>query len=138
MKTLKILSLAALAAFLFSTCKKNDSSSAPTLQKLQGKWTFEKEYYHENYGGVDYRDTAYNMPGDYVDFRTDNLVYSKYDNYYDTASYYLLNDNKLVVKSLASTDTISIINLTANSMQLYAKQFDPAPDYYEFTDFFVK
>ena len=75
-KITSFFSLIAIAAILFSACKK--SSSPTTLQRIQAKWGLQKEYYHDNYGGVDSRDTTYGTSTDYADFRTDGKVYYKY------------------------------------------------------------
>ena len=140
-KTMLILSLATIVAILFSACNKSDPAPT-TLQRLQAKWNYEKEYYHENYGGVDYRDTSYANSGDYSEFRTDGKVYSKYGTSYDTSSYSLLGDTKIITVStymgIPYNDTADIIVLSDNQLQVYSKAFDPAPDYYEYTDFYTK
>ena len=138
---MKFLSFAAIVAILFAACKKSDPAPT-TLQRLQAKWTYQKDYYHQNYGGVDYRDTTYASPGDYSDFRTDGKVYSKYGTSYDTSGYSLLGDTKIITSytylGVPYYDTATIVVLNDTQLQVYSKVFDPAPDYYEYTDFFTK
>ncbi|MEO8771816.1 MAG: lipocalin family protein [Ferruginibacter sp.] len=135
---------------LFAACNKHngDNTSKTTLQKLQAKWVFQKEYYHEYSNPGDYRDTTIGVTGDYVDFRADGKAY-----YYvagllgsDTATYTLLNDSQVVLTfndgggTTTFNDTATIQVLTDNALQLYVKTRTPAPsqDYYEYTDFFTK
>ncbi len=140
-KAMKFLSFATIVAILFTACNKSDPAPT-TLQRLQAKWNFQKEYYHDVYSGVESRDTTYANPGDYSDFRTDGKIYSKYGTSYDTTSYSLLGDNKIVTTysygGFSYNDTASILVLNDNQFQVYSKTFDPAPDYYEYTDFFTK
>ena len=141
-KTTLFFSLAAVVAILFSACKKS-SDSLTTLQRIQAKWAFQKEYYHDNYSGVDTRDTTYGVTGDYEDFRTDGKVYFKSGIGLDTASYSLLGDTKIIMTYSypgypSYSDTANIIVLNDNQFQIYVKEFDPAPDYYEYTDYLTK
>ena len=141
-RTTLFLAMMSILAFSLNACKKHhDVAAQTTIQKLQAKWAFQKEYYHENYGGMEYRDTAYGEAGDYVDFRTDNKVYTKNDVDLDTASYSLLGDDKIIVlynDPFPYSDTFNIQILTDNALQIYVKQFDTAPDYFEATQFFTK
>ncbi len=141
MKALQVLSIAAIAAILFSGCSKDDAPVDPVLNNLQKKWNFHVEFYHENYFGVEYRDTTYALPGAYADFRTDNKVYTKIYINLDTFSYSLLNNNKLIISKagpIPFLDTLSISVLNETDLQLYSKKWDPAPNYYEYTQFFTK
>lgn len=142
MKIQKLLSVVALAAILFTSCKKDGETVTPTtLQKIQGTWTFQKEISHDFNSGVHYRDTTYGITGDYADFRTDGKVYSRFVGGYDTASYSILGNNKLITSTgglYPSRDTADITVLSNNQLQFYSKTFDPAPDYSESTIFFIK
>ena len=131
----------ATGLIIFTSCGKDEPAAKTTLQKLQAKWTFQKEYYHDNYSGVDYRDTTYGVATDYADFRTDGKVYFKVGTYLDTAGYSLIGDTKVVTMYGGSTpynDTALIQVLNDTQLQVYAKEFDVAPDYYEYTDYFTK
>jgi hypothetical protein len=134
----------ALTVLFFSACKKSeDDVTITTLQKVQAKWSPDKEYYHENYSGVDYRDTTYGVVGDYIDYRTDGKVYYKIGSYLDTASYSLLGDTKIITTwtnsgSTPYSDTADILVLDDHNFQTHVKEFDPAPDYYEYWDYLTK
>ena len=142
-KTILFICSFVLSVLLFSACSKSKSDDSPTtLQRLQAKWNYQKEYSHGYYSGVDSRDTTYATAGDYSDFRTDGKIYSKFGIYYDTSSYSLLGDTKIITTytdmGVLYSDTANIIVLSDNQLQVYTKAFDPAPDYYEYTDFFTK
>ena len=126
MKTKRILFLGLLAAVSFSACKDDDE---PTVQqRLQGSWTFEKTIDRNVVAGVETRDTTYGASGDYVDFRSDNKVYSRYNGLiYDTANYSIVGSDKLVLDG----DTLTIQSLTNNSAQFYSREDNPPSDYYE-------
>ena len=131
-----------LSVLLFSACKKSDDSPT-TLQRIQAKWTLQKEYYHDNYSGVDYRDTTYGVSTDYADFRTDGKVYYNVGGNMDTASYSVLGDTKIITTYSGTgfptySDTADILVLTDNELQVHVKEFDTAPDYYEYTDFLTR
>lgn len=132
--TLKLLIAVCVAGIFFSSCKKKDSTVfQTTLQKLQYKWTFDKEYYHDVYPGTDFRDTTLGVAGDYFDFRTDNKAYLKVGPYMDTSAYYLLGDTKIVFSTF--NDTIDIQVLNGTNLQMYNRS-DYAPSSYdETTDF---
>lgn len=140
MKTIsKIVSATALAAIIFVSCKKDDPAPAPLtpLLQLQAKWTFEKITEHDFFMGVSSRDTFPANPGEYLDFRTDNKVYSYVDAEYDTSSYSLLGTNKLILSDNVYNDTFNIQVLTNNQFQLYVREND-GTDYYEYTIFMKK
>lgn len=132
MKTNRILFFALLAAISFSACKDDDE---PTVQqRIQGVWTFDKNIDRNVIGGVESRDTTLGVSGDYVDFRTDNKVYSRFEGlYYDTANYSILSSDKIIIDG----DTMTIQNLTNSSVQFYLREDVSATDYYE-TWFYLK
>jgi hypothetical protein len=140
MKKIKMsLAFAAIAAILFSACKKADDTPAKTTQQLvQGTWNFQKEYYHENYGGVEYRDTTIGLTGEYADFRTDGKIYFFASTGNDTLPYSVVGNDKIVIDYGSFNDTSTIQVLTDHAMQLYTKEFDPSPDFYEYTTYFTK
>jgi hypothetical protein len=138
MKTLKLLSATAIAVLLFTACRKDDPAPTPTtLQKLQAKWIFEKDIYHEFVGGVHSRDTIFGTGSDYMDFRTDNKAYYKLGNLYDTANYALLGDTKLITWNDSDRDTTNINKLTDHQFQIFFREVDGA-DFYTDTTFFIK
>ncbi len=140
-KVILFFSLAAASAILFSACKKTDSQTTTTTQKLQAKWTFDQSISDDFQGGVHTRDTitAAMSPG-YLDFRTDNKVYSLLVSISDTSNYQVLGDTKIVTWSTAdplTKDTSDIQTLTSSQLILHSKQVDAA-DYSESTIYFKK
>jgi hypothetical protein len=135
-----MLFLATVAIFgiLFSACKKSDDTAKTTQQSLQGVWNFQKEYYHENYGGSEYRDTTIGVTGEYADFRTDGKIYISASTGNDTLSYSVLGNDKIVIAYSSFNDTSTIQVLTDHALQLYTKEFDPSPDFYEYTTYYTK
>lgn len=133
-KAFLFIAITAFSAILFSACKKDDVP-ATTAQKLQQKWNFEKTIDHGVQTGFpEYRDTLIGVAGEYVDFRTDNLVYSFVDGTYDTVSYSIISDSKLIVDG----DTTDIQVLDNTQCRLYSKTYSSATDYFEFTVFLKK
>jgi hypothetical protein len=131
-----------LFTIVLTSCKKSEDSPT-TLQRIQAKWSIEKEYYHDKYGGIETRDTTIGVSTDYVDFRTDGKVYFKFGGTLDTASYTVLGDTKIITTYSGSgfstySDTAQILLLNDNQLQTYVKEFDPAPDYYEYSDYLFK
>lgn len=142
MKNIKLFLaiVAGIGSMLFS-CKKDDPNKT-IIEALRHRWTFQKEYHHENYSGIDTRDTLIGVPGEYADFRSDNKLYYSVNGQVDTSTYSLVpgysieliyNKNGLIIK-----DTAQIILLDDANLQLYFKKFDPAPDYYEYTDYYTR
>lgn len=127
-----------LATLLFSACnKKDDATAQTTLQKLQYKWTFDKEYDNSFYGGLNHRDTTLGVAGDYFDFRTDNKMYVKVGAFPDTLSYSLIGDTKIVFTSGGFHDTAVIQVLNATNLQFYGYSGTPS-SYDEYTDYLHK
>lgn len=126
-----------LSAILFSSCKKNKDATQTTLEKLQYKWSFTKEFYHDLFLGVESRDTTTGLSTDYVDFRSDNKVYSRQGTNYDTSSYALMDDSHLITSSGGTNDTLTIQVLNDHALQVYSRS-GTATNYYEFTDIFAK
>ncbi len=133
-KTFLFIAIAAFTAILFSACKKDDAP-ATTAQKLQQKWIFEKTYSHGVEAGFpEYRDTLIGVAGEYVDFRTNNLVISYVDGVYDTLTYSIISDSKLILDG----DTTDIQVLDDTQCRLYSKSVYSATNYDEFTVFLKK
>ena len=133
-------SLAAASAILFSACKKTDSQTT-TTQKLQARWTFDQSISDDFQSGVHTRDTitAAMSPG-YLDFRTDNKVYSQLVSISDTSNYQVLGDTKIVTWSTtdpSTKDTADIQTLTSSQLIIHSKQVDGA-DYSESTLYLKK
>ena len=122
--TLILLTLTSI--IVFYGCSKDDAKlTTTTQQKIQGIWKYEKSIDHIYSSINDYRDTIYGAPGDYVDFRSDNKVYIKFDGDFDTMSYTLLNDSQIYFSWLdngfEAHANANITTLTDNQFNYYAK-----------------
>ncbi len=137
MKFLKLIILIIISTTVMVACKK-DKAQRTTLERMQGQWKFQKEIYNESHSGVFYSDTAYGLPGDYIDFRTNGKIHFKFGNFIDSANYILINESSFVTYKGPDRDTASIILLTDNQFQYRSIKFDPAPDFHEFTDFLTR
>lgn len=138
-KILILVGLFAGVVLFFTACKKDDEAS--TLSKLQGSWNFQKEYFHSNFMGIDTRDTILGDPGEFIEFRNDNKVYSYIDTERDTLGYQLLGENKLIrweIDDPTQRDTSNIITLTNSQLTLSYYFNEPGFGYYEGTIFLVK
>jgi hypothetical protein len=128
-KTILFFAVAAIVSISFSACKK-DKAEATTTQKIQTKWNFESEFYHSVQPGLpEYRDTLVGLVGEYADFRTDNKVYSYIDGYYDTTTYSIVGDTKIVIDG----DTNTIQTLNESKFTIYRKDITSTADYTELT-----
>ncbi len=82
--------------------KDNDNNSSPsTLSRIQAKWGVNSVVVDEA-GTVALDSTYTGVAADYMDFKTDNKVYSQLNNIKDTAAYSLTNDSTLVLDGVAS------------------------------------
>jgi hypothetical protein len=121
MRTIKILTTILISGLAFAACKKDDKAPT-TLEKLQEKWTLNKQINHLVYLGNQQSDTVASAAGEYIDFRTDGKVYSKIAGTLDTSAYSLLSDTRLITNSGSANDTLDIQTLTLNALQLHYKQ----------------
>jgi hypothetical protein len=128
----------AIAAILFSACSKDDD---PTFaQRVQKNWNFEKLAYEEYYAGSYDYDTTYGSAGDYVDFRTDNKLYTKttYPGLgvsYDTSNYLIYGESQIISwydSDPLAKDTLNIEVLTDNQFILHMRDNSSLPDYEDF------
>ncbi|MEO6668203.1 MAG: hypothetical protein ABIN36_01930 [Ferruginibacter sp.] len=119
---------------LLSACKKDDPAPT-TAQRIQQIWTYEKTYgLNVEPGFPTVRDTTIGSSGDYVDFRTDNKAYSKVNGYFDTLSYSIISDSKMILDG--DSATIQILN--DNQFQILTGEFISSTDYYEATIYLKK
>ena len=98
-----------VSAFIIAACSKDDQKSVSEL--LMGKWSPEYMKLFQVGGAID--TTTYYTPADYIDFRSDNKVYTYMDGTYDTSTFKLLNDTKIIMDS---KDTMTIKSISANSL----------------------
>jgi hypothetical protein len=142
-KTKLALTALVLVVVLFSACSKDDATSPTFSQRVQKNWNFEKIAADDYFSGTHYYDTIYGMPGDYLDFRTDNKAYSKISypglgSEYDTLSYSIVGESQIVTwydTDPLDKDTINIETLTDNQFILSQRDNSVPPDYTDFRIF---
>jgi hypothetical protein len=132
MKKLLLVAIASMA--LFSACKKKDVEKT-TAEKIIGKWSLVSDSFNDYYGGsshvVNYTGTA----ADYIEFKSDGNVSASYQGIYNTSTYNLQGDIKVVIAG----HTNDITTLTNNSLVLYSKTAGAiAGEYEEETSTFKK
>ena len=126
-----ILYAAVVTGLLFTACKKNHDKSATSLQNKWGvvnetDLVVESEVTTSN-------DTYTGVAADYIDFRSDNKVYSLVNGGMDTSTYHLLSNNKVAIGENPLADTLDILSLTTSSVQLHEKIYDDPTSYEELT-----
>ncbi len=123
-----ILHAVFLTALLFAACKKNNNN--PSSPSLVGKWGLVNENIIDVENGIGVDTINYTVTqADYVDFRSDNKVYSSVAGILDTSAYQLLNNNKVQI----DVDTFDIQSLTSTSAKLYSKVYDDDSTYSKIT-----
>jgi hypothetical protein len=121
----KALFAMAIAAVTFTACKKDNEDSS-----LQHKWGVVNTHFKDVFNGqTTFEDNYTGVSADYVDFRADNLVYTYIDGLYDTTSYQILANNKVMI----DTETFDIQSLTSSNATLYEKTAASAATYSEVT-----
>ena len=97
---------------LLSACDK--SSSSP----IEGKWNVVSDDEKLTGGPLIGDETYAGKNGDYFDFRTNNTLYVKEDEHYDTAQYNLISNDKIILigKNFSMFDTTqsSVITISGN------------------------
>ncbi len=127
--TTKFFLMMGLGITLFVSCKKDDPTPT-TAQRVQGVWKLDQVISYYQFGGFPAaRDTTFGLATDYVDFRTDNKVYSFVDGSFDTSTYTILNDNTLILDG----DTAAIQTLTATNFNLFLSDYVNASNFSEVT-----
>lgn len=138
MKIVRLLSLVAVVALLFCSCTGDDAPQT-TMQKIQARWTYEKDISYDLFFGTGHWDTTYADPGDYMDFRTDGKMYRLYDSERDTSVYSLIGNNKIVFTyTWGSSDTFDIHMLNDHQFQLYVYQYIGPGDTHEHTVYLTR
>ncbi|MEX6688360.1 hypothetical protein QTN47_12680 [Danxiaibacter flavus] len=118
-----ILILSASVA-LYASCKKDDNPTTPSQSGITGKWTIESTHSKGISGGELFDTTILGTPGEYVDVRSDGKAYSYQKGLYDTTSYKLLDNSRIVFldeEDPSASDTAQIKTLTKNSLVIYQK-----------------
>ena len=131
MKSVIFTSAIVLTMFFLPACKKSESSSLTTAQKVQNKWQLVTDTENDHYSSLDHITTSYGNPTDYMDFRTDGKMYAQIGGYKDTLAYFLTGDTKITFSN--SGGTFDIKTLTSNSFVLYGKEMGSGTNFIEET-----
>ncbi len=126
MKKTVLMIMAGVA--VLSACKKSGSNTT-VQQKIVNKWGVESIVNNYYYSGSTQTNTTAGASGDYFDFRSNNMVYSKVGASLDTTTYSILNDQSVKI----DVDTFQIKTLTDNSFVLYNKTVFSPTSYDETT-----
>ena len=102
MKTFRISAMAIAVLVSAASCNKDDNNTTPTtLSRVQATWGVTSKVMDK--AGTAVGDSTYiGVTADYMDFKTDNKVYSQLKNVKDTAAYSLTNDSTLVLDGVTS------------------------------------
>lgn len=123
-----LCSLALPVLLLLASCKKDDPATPGV--SLVAKWQLESSNYIEYDNGVNvYQDMYNGLPRDYIDFRSNDKMYSYVMGYYDTTSYQILANGKVNIDG----DLFDIKTLTSSNTELYNKTINSATNYDEVT-----
>jgi hypothetical protein len=123
-----ILYAAVITTLIIAACKKKNDE--PPVASLQNKWGIVSLNFQAIENGVSVDTHNYTgVAEDYIDFRSDNKVYSLIDGSEDTSDYQILNTNKVVI----DVDTFDIQSLTLTSVKLYSKVYFDVNSYDENT-----
>ena len=111
----KIMFSIAIVTLVITACKKEKDKPA----SLVNKWSVVNTRVVEMVNGtVLYEENYTGVAEDYVDFRSDNKLYSSIDGVSDVVPYQLIGTDKVVIDG----DTFLIQSLTTNSVKLYMKE----------------
>ena len=125
MKQIVLLVLIISTAFFLNSCKKNSAPINDTYAIILGKWDIIND---STFVGIGISNHALNyigQAGDYFDFRTDSIIYTKEGSVLDTLSYRLTSNNTIIISSFGiiingMPDTSHITNLTGHSLMITA------------------
>ena len=107
------LAVLAFATVVISACSEDETTPPKTVSELLlGKWQYE---YMKTYVSGVCVDTTLFTVNDYVDIRNDGKVYIYIDGGYDTSTYKVISDTKILTDN---TDTMNIVSLSETSMIL--------------------
>lgn len=118
MKTRYLLLLMTFAVILQLSCQKDlHSEIRETTSLVQGKWQVESIVINQNIGGVLNKTTHVGTVQDYVEFSSDNKMYTFFNNTSDTSHYEVKNETTIIIDG----DNATIRTLTPGQFVLYSK-----------------
>ena len=124
MKNIRYILCMAVATICLYACKKVDGVANGKMEIL-GKWNVVSDSTHVGIG-VNNNAVAYNgKPGDYFDFRSDGLIYTREGTALDTLNYTFISDSKILIPQFdvilnGEAQTSTINNFTSHSLNIAA------------------
>jgi len=122
MKQILLLGLAIFTAFCFNACNKNSVSTNATIL---GKWNIINDSTFDGVGVGNHPVEYTGQQGDYFDFTTNGILYTKEGSVLDTLSYRLTSNTTIIISSFGLigngvAETSQITNLTDHSLTITA------------------
>ncbi len=105
-----------------------DNTTLTTTEKIQNKWILESIWDNVYVGSsntYDYTDTIDMLPGDYMDFRSDDKLYMKIEGDFDTTDYLVIDDQTMSV----GTELFEISYLSSSEFVLTFYERTDTPFY---------
>lgn len=119
-----LVALLALPLLFLSSCKKDKSDNADEVlspeqvaAKILGKWQISSVQYNNHYNGVDHKENYPGTATDYVEFKSDGLMYTSFRGVTDISVYKVKNDKVITIDD----DPASIQEISDKVLRLYTK-----------------
>ena len=125
MRHLTSLILTAFLVLLLISCKKEIGSVDLNHADILGKWNVLNDSTFIGAGVNNHPINYIGQSGDYFDFRSDDNLYIKEGNFFDTLSYRQTSGTTIIITSFGATsngvtEASSITNVTAHSVTITA------------------
>ncbi len=120
-----------IGLFVIVSCKKDAEKEKTTAEKIQAKWQIDNIVSNGHFSGEDHKTTYTGTASDYFDIRTDGKISSSFSGNTTTLEYTILGDSKII---LDGSDTLTIKNLTENTIVLYSKEDIGVPNPGDYTE----
>lgn len=122
----KLMLICLIAILGFASCKKggdDEEKTKTTAEKIQGKWNLTLREEIETIGGIAEKDTEAGKPGEYLDFRTSNMVYLKESGSAEEGTNYTIDSDKQLtfIFGVNDKEVYAIDVLTDNKLVLHSK-----------------
>ncbi|ANE51426.1 lipocalin family protein [Flavisolibacter tropicus] len=121
---LLLVALLAVSISFLSSCKKDKSDDADQVMsteevaaKILGKWSISSVQYNNHYNGTDHKETYPGTATDYVEFKSDGLMYTSFRGVTDISTYKVKNDKVITIDD----DPASIQEISDKVLRLYTK-----------------
>lgn len=111
-------------AVLFSSCSKENNTVTVNPPQV-GKWMLDKGYNHGFINGQEYWDTTYGGANDYMDFKSNNTIFSHLIGDTTTYSYEMSGTDKFIWWQPTTIKfTSDILKLTNSEFIIYTAYKD--------------